>query len=358
MADAGDALALKCRRGGEQRARRREDDAVPFALAHPAQQIPAQNACRAAATAAAAVHVLRFDVVEQKPAVGVALTERESIAREKVRDDLMPEPAEVARHDEVIVFGFCPRVAKERAQRVIGGGGHRRAHVVCVGDALVDDFPGCHVCDIGPLALAREEAATAACGRPLRGRRALRAVGHRHAVLPLGGAEVRGGQRRGARGIPAVEHQCGERQALAHRGARTVESIEWDAALSQSERRADALVQKITRKDEVKVTHLEPHLFQRAGERVALHGTLTLFPGLLAEEVILAQFVKVFAQRAFALEPPADGGEREDGGTCAQAARLRADGFLLHHALPFPMDLGESFKSGISFCRFSKNMST
>ena len=111
---------------------------------------------------------------------------------------------------------------------------------------------------------------------------------------------------------------------------RTVESIEWDAALSQSERRADALVQKITRKDEVKVTHLEPHLFQRAGERVALHGTLTLFPGLLAEEVILAQFVKVFAQRAFTLEPPADGGEREDGGTCAQAARLRADGFLLH----------------------------
>lgn len=123
VADAGDALALKCRRGGEQRARRRENDAVPFALAHPAQQIPAQNACRAAATAAAAVHVLRFDVVEQKPAVGVALTEREPIAREKVRDDLMPEPAEVARHDEVIVFGFCPRVAKERAQRVIGGGG-------------------------------------------------------------------------------------------------------------------------------------------------------------------------------------------------------------------------------------------
>ena len=131
--------------------------------------------------------------------------EGEGPLREKVRDDLMPEPAEVARHDEVIVFGFCPRVAKERAQRVIGGGGHRRAHVVCVSDALVDDFPGCHVCDIGPLALAREEAATAACGRPLRGRRALRAVGHRHAVLPLGGAELRGGQRRDARGIPAVE---------------------------------------------------------------------------------------------------------------------------------------------------------
>ena len=62
---------------------------------------------------------------------------------------------------------------------------------------------------------------------------------------------------------------------------------------------AHALVQKITREDEVKVTHLEPHLFQRAGERVALHGTLTLFPGLLAEEVILAQFVKVFAAAGF-----------------------------------------------------------
>ena len=136
MADAGDALALKCRRGGEQRARRREDDAVPFALAHPAQQIPAQNACRAAATAAAAVHILRFDVVEQKPAVGVALTEREPIAREKVRDDLMPEPAEVARHDDgvaqgpqvpgddqVIVLGAGFRLPEQGRQRVIGGGG-------------------------------------------------------------------------------------------------------------------------------------------------------------------------------------------------------------------------------------------
>ena len=123
MADAGNALALKGRGGGEQCTCRREEDAVPFALAHPAQQIPAQNACRAAAAAAAAVHILRFDVIEQQAAVGVALTEREPIAREKVRDDLMPEPAEVARHDEVIVFGFCPCVAKERAQRVIGGGG-------------------------------------------------------------------------------------------------------------------------------------------------------------------------------------------------------------------------------------------
>ena len=123
MADARDALTLKRRRGGEQRARRREDDAVPFSLAHPAQQISAQNACRAAAAAAAAVHVLRFDVVEQQPAVGVALTEREPIAREKVRDDLMAEPAEIARYDEIIVLRFCPRVAKERAQRVVGGGG-------------------------------------------------------------------------------------------------------------------------------------------------------------------------------------------------------------------------------------------
>lgn len=89
----------------------------------------------------AAVHVLRFDVVEQKPAVGVALTEREPIAHEKVRDDLMPEPAEVARHDEVIVFGFCPRVAKERAQRVIGGGGHRRAMLFASVTPLSTIFP-------------------------------------------------------------------------------------------------------------------------------------------------------------------------------------------------------------------------
>ena len=88
---------------------------------------------------------------------------------------------------------------------------------------------------------------------------------------------------------------------------------------------------------------------------MALHGTLTLFPGLLAEEVILAQFVKVFAQRAFALEPPADGGERRD--MCAGGASARRR-FFAPSRSSFPMDLGESLKSGISFCRFSKNMST
>ena len=123
MADAGDALALKGRGGGEQRACRREDDALPSPLAHPTQQIPAQNARRAAAAAAAAVHILRLEVIEQQAAVGAALAEGHPVAREKVRDDAVPELAEISRHDEIIVLGRGLRVPKERAERVAGCGG-------------------------------------------------------------------------------------------------------------------------------------------------------------------------------------------------------------------------------------------
>ena len=123
MADAGNALALERRGGGEQRARRREDDALPFAIAHPAQKVSAQNACRAPAAAAAAVHVLCVKIVEQQPAVGIAFTERNAVAREKIGDDPLSQPAEIACHDEVVVLGPRLRVTKERAERIIGRGG-------------------------------------------------------------------------------------------------------------------------------------------------------------------------------------------------------------------------------------------
>ena len=120
MADAGDALALKGRGGGEQRARWREDDALPSPLAHPAQKIAAENACRAAAAAAPTVHVLRIDIVEQQPAVGEALAEGNAVARKKIGDDVMPELAEIARHDEVVVLRHRLRVAEECAERIVG----------------------------------------------------------------------------------------------------------------------------------------------------------------------------------------------------------------------------------------------
>ena len=166
----------------------------------------------------------------------------------------------------------------------------------------------------------------------------LRAVRHGHTVLPLGGAEVRGRERGGALGVAAVDHDRGERQALAHRGARAVDAVEGDAAAAQGERRAGALVEKIPRKDEVEVALAQRGLFKRVGKRAALHGAFTLFPGLLAEEVVLAQLVKIVAQRPFALEPPADGGKRKHGGGIAQAARLRA-GHARHGSHPFYLQL-------------------
>ena len=123
MADAGNALALKGRGGGEQCTRRREDDALPAPFAHPAQKIAAEDACRAAAAAAAAVHILRIDIVEQQPAVGEALAEGNAVAREKIGDDAVSEFAKITRHDEVVVLGRRLRVAKERAERIIGSGG-------------------------------------------------------------------------------------------------------------------------------------------------------------------------------------------------------------------------------------------
>jgi len=42
---------------------------------------------------------------------------------------------------------------------------------------------------------------------------------------------------------------------------------------------------------------------------MTLHGALALFPGGFTEEMILAQFIKIVAQRSRALKPSADGGE-------------------------------------------------
>ena len=246
----------------------------------------------------------------------------------------MPELAEIARHDEVVVLRHRLRVAEERAERIVGRRRHRSAHVVRVGHALVNDPAGCDVREIRPLALAGEDAAAAARRRPLRGGRALRAVGHRHTILPLSGAEVRGRERGGALGVAAVDHDRGERQALAHRGARAVDAVEGDAAAAQGERRAGALVEKIPRKDEVEVALAQCGLFKRVEKRAALHGALTFFPCFFAEKVVFAQLVEIVAQRALAFKAPADGGKREHGGGIAQAARLRA-GHAGHGSHPF-----------------------
>ena len=105
MAHARDALALHGGGRREQRARRREDDPVPLALAHPAQKVAVEHGGGAAAAAAAHVHILPLQIVEQQPAVLVVLRHVHAVARKEVRDDLVPEPAEIAGDDEIVVRG-------------------------------------------------------------------------------------------------------------------------------------------------------------------------------------------------------------------------------------------------------------
>ena len=57
------------------------------------------------AAAAAHVHILPLQIVEQQPAVLVVLRHVHAVARKEVRDDLVPELAEIAGDDEIVVRG-------------------------------------------------------------------------------------------------------------------------------------------------------------------------------------------------------------------------------------------------------------
>ena len=82
------------------------------------------------------------------------------------------------------------RVGKVGPEGVIGGGGHSSPHVVGIGDALIHDFSAGDVGDIRPRPLGGEKGTAGGGGGPLGGRGALIAIGDRHPVLSLGGAEM------------------------------------------------------------------------------------------------------------------------------------------------------------------------
>ena len=123
MTDAGDAFSLEGGGGREQRAGGGEDDAVPFPLAHAPQQISVENGRAAAAAGGSAVHILLLEVIEKKPTVRIALAERHAVAREEVLDNVVPELAQIAGDDQVIILRLRLRIAKQRAERIVGGGG-------------------------------------------------------------------------------------------------------------------------------------------------------------------------------------------------------------------------------------------
>ena len=51
------------------------------------------------------MHILPLQIVEQQPAVLVVLRHVHAVARKEVRDNLVPEPAEIAGDDEIVVRG-------------------------------------------------------------------------------------------------------------------------------------------------------------------------------------------------------------------------------------------------------------
>ncbi len=71
----------------------------------PAQKIAVEHGGGAAAAAAAHVHILPLQIVEQQPAVLVSSSSCPRRRAKEVRDDLVPEPAEIAGDDEIVVRG-------------------------------------------------------------------------------------------------------------------------------------------------------------------------------------------------------------------------------------------------------------
>ena len=164
------------------------------------------------------------------------------------------------------------------------------------------------------------------CGgsSPLGGGGPLAAVGHRHAVLPLGGAVVGAGHAGRRPGVAAGDQQAPQGQALPHGGAGPVQAEKRNLEIPQAEGGADALVQQVPGQDVVQFRRGQPALFQGPGQGLLLHGGLGLLPGVLPEEGIRAQQVKMPRQGAVGLEFSADVGIGHHAGGPQQSHRLPA----------------------------------
>ena len=147
------------------------------------------------------------------------------------------------------------------------------------------------------------------------------------AAVPDAGAEVGAGLGSGQTGEAAVDQQGGQGQGFPHGGAGTVQPEKGDAEVPQAEGGADALVQQVPGQHAVQLSRLQSRLVQRPLQNPFLHGRLRLFPGLFSEKGVVAQFVKIFGQRALALHPPADIGEGQHRGRRLQGRRPPPDPF-------------------------------
>ena len=121
----------------------------------------------------------------------------------------MAQLAQIAGDDQVVILRPEAQVVKMCPDRLVGGGRHRCAHVVCVLDASVNDGADGGAAEIRPLSRLTEDHCSRAGDGPLGGGGPLTAVAQGKTVLPFGGGEVRGGEGHDLSRVAAADrHSC------------------------------------------------------------------------------------------------------------------------------------------------------
>lgn len=120
MADGGDGLPLARRGGGEQRPGGGEENGLPLALPHLAQEIAVEHGGRAAAAGGSGVHILVLPVIQQQAAVLELGAHVHTVPLEEVPDDGVAQLSQVTGEDQVEVRGLVPGVPKEGGKGVVG----------------------------------------------------------------------------------------------------------------------------------------------------------------------------------------------------------------------------------------------
>ena len=220
-----------------------------------------------------------------------------------------------------IILGWC---------KLNTYGGHGGTHVIGVSHAPVHDFAAGDMGDIGAGTVIGQNGAAGGGGGPLGGGSPLAAIGHRHPVLPLGGAEVGAGKGGGPAGKAAVDEQRRQGQGFSHGGAGAVEAVEGDAKVPEPKGGTNALVQQVSGQDIIQIGGFQPGPVQRPLKNFLLHGGLAFFPGLFPEKGIIGKFVEISGQRAVSLLPSADVGKGQDRGRMGQGDGAFADTFFVH----------------------------
>ena len=94
------------------------------------------------------------------------------------------------------------------------------------------------------------------------------------------------------------KHPC-QTQTFCHGGAGAVQPEEGQLQLTGGIRRADTLVEQVTRKQKINLFLLDASFLQSKLDCLFLHQRFRLFPGFFAEGGILRQVIEVICQRTF-----------------------------------------------------------